>query len=87
VLLEAWSAEKPVVACDVGGLSENIDTFVNGIKVQPEYGSLAWGINSMIDEPGNARVMGRRGRNKVDRQFLWEPIARKMEGTYSSVNA
>jgi glycosyltransferase involved in cell wall biosynthesis len=87
VLLEAWSAEKPVVACDVGGLSENIDTFVNGIKVQPESGSLAWGINSMIDEPRNARVMGRQGRNKVERQFLWEPIARKMEGTYSSVNA
>ena len=36
VLLEAWSAEKPVVASDVGGLSENIDSFVNGIKVQPE---------------------------------------------------
>jgi len=87
VLLEAWSAEKPVVACDVGGLSENIDTFVKGIKVQPASESLAWGISSIIDEPQNARVMGRRGRSKVNRQFLWEPIARKMEGTYSSVNA
>ena len=87
VLLEAWSAEKPVVACDVGGLSENIDTFVNGIKVQPESESLAWGISSMIDQPENAEVLGRRGRSKVDRQFLWDPIARKMEGTYSLVNA
>jgi len=87
VLLEAWSAEKPVVACDVGGLSENIDTFVNGIKVQPESESLAWGISSMINEPENAQVLGRRGRSKVDRQFLWDPIARKMEGTYSLVNA
>lgn len=83
VLLEAWSAEKPVVACDVGGLSENIDTFVNGIKVQPESGSLAWGISNMIDDPDNAEVLGRRGRSKVDRQFLWDPVARKLEGTYS----
>lgn len=83
VLLEAWSAEKPVVACDVGGLSENIDGFVNGIKVYTESDSIAWGISNMINEPENAEVLGRRGRSKVDRQFLWEPIARKMVATYS----
>ncbi|ABS56055.1 glycosyl transferase, group 1 [Methanoregula boonei 6A8] len=83
VLLEAWSAEKPVVACDVGGLSENIDTFVNGIKVQPEPDSIAWGIGAMIDDPTTAQVRGRRGRAKVDRQFLWSPIARRMADTYS----
>ncbi len=85
VLLEAWSAEKPVVACDVGGLSENIDTFVNGIKVQPEPGSLAWGIGTLIRDPTNAQVLGRRGRTKVDRQFLWSPIATRMAGTYAQV--
>ncbi|MGA9622266.1 glycosyltransferase family 4 protein, partial [Methanoregula sp.] len=85
VLLEAWSAEKPVVACDVGGLSENIDAFVNGIKVQTDPGSLAWGINTLIGDPTNAEVLGRRGRAKVDRQFLWSPIANRMEGTYSQV--
>jgi glycosyltransferase involved in cell wall biosynthesis len=87
VLLEAWSAEKPVVASDVGGLSENIDTFVNGIKVQPESGSLAWGINTMIDDPANAQVLGRRGRTKVDRQFLWSSIANRMADSYSRVVA
>ncbi len=46
VLLEAWSAEKGVVASNVGGLSENIDAFVNGIKVDVNPESLAWGINS-----------------------------------------
>lgn len=85
VLLEAWSAGKPVVACDVGGLSENIDTFVNGIKVQPDAGSLAWGINTMIDDPENAQVLGRRGENKVERQFLWAPIANRMADAYSQV--
>jgi glycosyltransferase involved in cell wall biosynthesis len=87
VLLEAWSAAKPVVACDVGGLSENIDMFVNGIKVQPQPDSLAWGIKTVIDEPWNAHVLGRLGRSKVDRQFLWDPIARQMADTYCRVNA
>jgi glycogen synthase len=86
VLLEAWSAEKPVVACDVGGLSENIDPFVNGIKVWPDADSIAWGISSMIDDPENAHVLGRRGRSKVDRVFLWDPIARNMAGSYLKVN-
>jgi len=86
VLLEAWSAEKPVVACDVGGLSENIDPFINGIKVNPEPGSLAWGMSNVIDEPWNGEKLGRRGRSKVDRVFLWDPIAQRMTDTYSKVS-
>jgi glycosyltransferase involved in cell wall biosynthesis len=86
VLLEAWSAEKPVVACDVGGLGENIDTFVNGIKTQTSVDSLAWGISTMIDDPENAGVLGRRGRTKVERQFLWGPVADRMAATYSRVS-
>jgi len=83
VLLEAWSAEKPVVASNVGGLSENIDSFVNGIKVEPTPDSLAWGISSMINEPWNAEMFGRRGRGKVDRMFQWDPVASRMTGTYA----
>jgi glycogen(starch) synthase len=83
VLLEAWSAEKPVVASDVGGLSENIDAFVNGIKTDVNPGSLAWGINGMLDEPWNAGAMGKRGRGKVDRLFLWGPIVETLTDTYA----
>ena len=87
VLLEAWSAEKSVVASNVGGLSENIDTFVDGLKVEPEPGSLAWGINTIMDDPSQAVALGKRGRKKVERIFLWEPIAEKMTETYARVVA
>ena len=83
VLLEAWSAGKCVVASDVGGLSENIDTFVNGIKVNVDSESLAWGIKMMVDDPDTARVFGKRGRTKVDRHFLWGPIVSKLTETYA----
>jgi glycogen synthase len=83
VLLEAWSAEKCVVACNVGGLSENIDAFVNGVKVEVNPESLAWGINTMIDEPWNAGALGKRGRGKVDRVFLWGPIVQELTDTYA----
>jgi glycosyltransferase involved in cell wall biosynthesis len=83
VLLEAWSAEKPVVASNVGGLSENIDPFLNGIKTEPDVDSLAWGISNMINDPWNAEAMGRRGRSKVDHVFLWDPIAQRMLESYA----
>ena len=83
VLLEAWSAEKCVVASNVGGLSENIDAFVNGVKVEVNPESIAWGINTMIDEPWNAEALGKRGRNKVDRLFLWGPIGKELIETYA----
>jgi glycosyltransferase involved in cell wall biosynthesis len=85
VLLEAWSAEKGVVASDVGGLSENIDAFVNGIKTSPTAESLAWGITTMVNEPWNAGALGMRGRKKVDRLFLWGPIVQRLTDTYTQV--
>jgi glycogen(starch) synthase len=87
VLLEAWSAEKGVVACNVGGLSENIDSFVDGLKVDVNPESLAWGINTLIDEPWYAGALGKRGRGKVDRYFQWGPIVQKLTDTYSRVVA
>jgi len=87
VLLEAWSAEKCVVASNVGGLGENIDAFVNGVKCDVNADSLAWGIKTMVDEPWNAGALGMRGRRKVDRVFLWGPIAQKLRETYSQVVA
>ncbi|MFZ0004718.1 MAG: glycosyltransferase family 4 protein [Methanoregula sp.] len=87
VLLEAWSAEKGVVASNVGGLAENIDAFVDGVKVEPSPDALAWGMNTVIDDPSRAMTLGKWGRKKVDRRFLWGPIGEKITEMYSHVVA
>jgi len=87
VLLEAWSAKKPVVVSNVGGLGENVDSFMNGIKTDPDPNSLAWGISTLINDPSQAEVLGIRGRGKVDRVFQWSPIANRMTDAYARVNA
>lgn len=87
VLLEAWSAEKPVVACDVGGLSENISHGVDGLKVPVSPDALAWGIQQIVDDPENGIRFGLRGRRKVDSVFQWEPIAHTLVDTYRRVTA
>jgi glycogen(starch) synthase len=85
VLLEAWSAEKCVVATDVGGLSENISQGIDGLKVAVSPEGLAWGINQMVDDPGSRIRFGLRGRRKVDQVFKWEPIADTVVNTYRKV--
>ena len=85
VLLEAWSAERGVVASNVGGLSENIETSIDGVTVEPEPNPLAWGIGSVIDDPSASVLLGKRGRKKVECSFRWGPVGEKILETYSRV--
>ncbi len=83
VLLEAWSAKKGVVATDVGGLSENIDNFENGIKVDVSPESIARGVNQVINDPEYLKKMGEKGWKKLSK-FRWETISNKLVETYKS---
>jgi len=85
VLTEAWSAARCVVATDVGGLGENIENFVDGIKVPPREESIAWGINYVIDDPALMQRLGRAGRMKVLTEFDWDLIVGETLDVYQSV--
>ncbi|NLZ30137.1 MAG: glycosyltransferase family 4 protein [Methanomicrobiales archaeon] len=85
VLTEAWSAERCVVATDVGGLSENIDNYVNGIKVPVRPDSIAWGIGHLIDDPVYMQRLGKAGRRKVMEEFRWDVVTERMLGVYRKV--
>ncbi len=75
VLLEAWSAGKLVIATDLGGPGENIDNFINGIKVYPNPESIAWGINYLINDAHGVKWMGENARKKAMKVFDWSAIA------------
>lgn len=83
-LLEAWAAEKPVVAADVGGLGENIENFVDGVKVYANPDSVAWGINYLLNSPDAMRKIAEGGARKV-REFSWERAIDRLLATYSRV--
>lgn len=84
VLLEAWSAGKPVVASSNGGPSEIIWHDVNGLKVQPNPDSVAWGIGTLFSDFEHARWMGRNGRIAVETVFSWDTIADEVLNIYSN---
>ena len=64
ILLEAWATGRPVVAADVGGLSGNIENFVDGVKVYPNTESIAWGINYLLNNPNSIKQISENCRKK-----------------------
>jgi len=82
VILEAWSAGKPVVASCNGGPSEFVWHEVDGLKIYDYPESIAWGIGNMFKDFEHARWMGRNGRTAVETSFSWDSIADQVLSIY-----
>jgi glycosyltransferase involved in cell wall biosynthesis len=82
VILEAWSAGKPVVATDVGGPNEFVQADFDGLKIAPHPNSIAWGLGALMSDFERARWMGRNGRRTVIERFSWDVIAVHALGVY-----
>ncbi|HUI58002.1 MAG TPA: glycosyltransferase family 4 protein [Bryobacteraceae bacterium] len=75
VILEAWSAGKPVVSTKNGGPEEFVWHSVNGLKVYAHPDSIAWGLGTVFGDFEWARWMGRNGRLAAETAFTWDAIA------------
>ena len=82
VVLEAWSAGKPVVSTVNGGPAEIVWHEVNGLKVHPNPDSIAWGLGTLFTNFEWARWMGRNGRIAVENAFSWDTIADQVLAVY-----
>ncbi len=83
VVLEAWSAGKPIVATATGGPSEIVWHDVNGYKIHPSPDSVAWGISALFADFEHARWMGHNGRTTVETSFSWDSIADRVLEVYA----
>jgi glycosyltransferase involved in cell wall biosynthesis len=82
VLVEAMAAGRPVVASRTGGIPDLIRDGENGLLVPPgDASALAEALGYLIDNPGPARRMGRRGRD-LCRQFSLERMVEHIDGLY-----
>ncbi|MBU2559563.1 glycosyltransferase family 4 protein [archaeon] len=82
VILEAWSASKPVVGTHAHGI---IDDFVDGIRAHFSPESIAWCLNALLNEPETRERMGEKGRAKVKREFSWDRIGDETLKVYREV--
>jgi len=82
VILEAWSAGKPVVSTKNGGPEEFVWHNVNGLKVHANPDSIAWGVGTLFTDFEWARWMGRNGRVAAETAFTWDAIAQQTLEVY-----
>ncbi len=87
-ILEAMSAGRPVIACDVGGNAEAIVDGETGVLVPPSQpGRLAAAMNELLGEPGRACAMGRAGRQRIEERFAIERMVDDFAEWYDDVVA
>ncbi len=86
VALEGMAAGVPVVASQVGGLAEVIEHDRTGIIVYSRNsGSIAWGVNRILSDPGHAEWLTRNAKETVQKAYSWEAIARRTVNVYKEV--
>ena len=86
VILEAMAAGKPIVATNVGGIPELIESGQNGILVEAdEEGKLASTIVNVLSDNSLARVIGENNIQKVREHYSWEVAAQKAEHLYNDL--
>lgn len=85
VILEAWSSYKPVVATKRGGPAEFVWHGVNGLHVDDNPDSVAWGLGTLLSNHEHIRWMGKNGRIAVEAAFSWDRIAEQTEAVYQSL--
>jgi L-malate glycosyltransferase len=85
-LLEAMSSGLPVVATQVGGVSEVVSNEINGLVVPRDNPrELAAAIARILSDAPLAGTLGRAARSTVEQRFSWDTVTRKYEMVYAEV--
>lgn len=80
VLQIAFACGTPVVASDLPGFREVIESGVSGLLVPPEDAlALADACCQMLAEPSRARSMGAAAQSRMRKEFSWPAIAQRTE--------
>jgi len=89
VCLEAMAAGKPVICLDLGGPAEQV-TNETGVKVTARnpkqvVADLARAMTELGCNAERRHVMGQVGRERVQREYLWEKKGDRLDALYASV--
>jgi D-inositol-3-phosphate glycosyltransferase len=85
VVCEAMAAGKPVIASDVGGISETVIDGRTGLLVPAgNQKALASAIRSLVDDGDLRHRMGQAGRERA-RLFTWDGAAVRLDEIYGAL--
>ena len=85
-VLEAMRAGLPVVASDVGGISEAvIDGETGLLAVSEDPDALREALRALMDDPARRRALGQRGRRRFEQDFALDRHIRRTWAVYHAV--
>lgn len=85
-ILEAMAAQKPIVATDVGGIPEAVIKGRTGILVPRGSSEVLYeAIMDLIENPTEARELGKNARVLVEEEFDINQIAYKLTSCYDII--
>ena len=83
MVLEGMMAEKPIVATNVGGVSEVVEDTVNGLLVPPDDVQLmVQAISRIVHDSGFARSIAKVGMDYARTNFSQERYIKELHGFY-----
>ena len=86
VALEGMATGVPVVASQVGGLSEVIEHDRTGLFVYPRSSeSIAWGIDRVLSDSDHAKWLTENAKDILNKDYSWEAVAMKTVEVYRKV--
>ncbi len=85
VLLEAQAVQKPVVAFNVGAISESVANNESGLLVNPKTDEFAPAILKLLSDENLRTKMGKKGRELVKNNFSWKLCTERMLSLYNEV--
>ncbi len=85
-LLEAMALGRPIVATNVGGIPEAVESRVSGLLVPPaDPNALAAGIRELLNDADLSRQLGRTAAAEVEKRFLARDVVAQYESWYESL--
>ncbi|MBN2565244.1 MAG: glycosyltransferase [Candidatus Eisenbacteria bacterium] len=86
VILEAMASRLPVIATDVGGISEAVEDGKTGVLISPaDPDELSRALVDVLSDRERARAMGLAGRAKVEAEFSSDACASAVFSIYDDL--
>ena len=86
VLLEAMNYGVPVIASDIGGITDIVQHEKTGLLVPPgDEAALASALSRVLTDSTFGRTLGAAGRHRLEDAFSWDRIVDQWENVYRRV--
>jgi len=85
-VMEAMAMEKPIVAYNIRGVRDLVEDGVNGFLVPfGDIKGLAEKILYLVEHPEVAEEMGKKGRERIEKEFSLEVILKETKDVYKEI--